>query len=353
MSIGDETLRLARDLRVTVGAEVDAAVRALVKAWALAWDEIAGAWADAAADLAAASQDGAWPDAWTVARHDRAVAALAAAQEQIEQLANLTGVTVSDAAGRVVHATPAHEAQILASQLPAAAGTRAELAARFNRVDSTALAWIVERTTEQVIADATTLGAVAGEQMRRTLILGVAVGDHPTVAARRMLHRAEGTFAGGLTRALTITRTEILDAHRAASMASHLANRDVLAGWVWLAQLDTRTCPSCLAQHGTVHGVDDTGPDDHPQGRCARMPKTRTWRELGFDLDEPADLVPDAQTWFAGLSRDQQLQVMGPTRMQALDAGAAWSDLTQRRTAAGWRDSWVPTPARDLLARVS
>lgn len=323
-----------------------------MKAWARAWDEIHQAWSDAAMDLANASGDGAWPDQWTIARHERAAAALLAANDQIADLSRLTGVTVTDAVGRAVDFTPEFEAQIIASQLPRAAGTRADLVARFNRVDAESLRWIVERSTEQVIVDATSLNVYAQEQMRRTLIRGVALGDNPRQAARRMVRQAEGAFNGGLTRALTIARTEILDAHRASAAASHLANRDVLSGWVWLAQLDTRTCPSCLARHGTEHPLDETGPNDHPQGRCARMPKARSWRDLGIDLDEPADITPDAQAWFDGLSRDEQLQVMGPARLQALDAGAPWDSLAQQRTNPGWRDSWAPTPARDLLALV-
>lgn len=354
MAINDETLRLGRQLRIRVGAEVDQVVRELVQAWARAWDEVHGAWNDAAMDLAkyASLDDGQWPDAWTIARHERAQAALLATYDEVLQLAEFTGVTVSDAVGRVVTDTPEWHARIIASQFPATADREA-LVARFNRVDRFALSAIVERTTQQVTSTMWLLPYQAQEQMRRVLIRGVALGDNPRRAAAEMVARAEGTFNGGLTRALTIARTEMLDAHRSAGAASHFANADVLTGWVWLAQLDTRTCPSCLAMHGTEHNLDEVGPMDHQQGRCARMPKTKTWRDLGIDLDEPADITPDAKAWFDGLSRADQTKVMGPDRLAALDAGVPWHDLAQRRTTPGWRDSWAPTPARDLLARVS
>lgn len=353
MSINDETLRLARKLRIRVDGEVNQAVRELVRAWARAWDEIHAAWADAAMDLAAASRDGAWPDPWTVARSERAAAALLAANEQIASLAEFAGVTVTDAVGRVVEFTPEAQAQILASQLPPEAGTRAALVGRFDRVDPGSLGWIVERSTEQIASSTRMLSVAAQDQMRRALVRGVAVGDNPRVAARRMVRAVEGQFNGGLTRALTIARTEILDAHRSGAAAAHFANADVLTGWVWLAQLDRRTCPSCLAMHGTEHNLEETGPNDHQNGRCARMPKVKPWADLGFDIPEPADVTPDAQAWFGALGRDEQLQIMGPSRLAALDAGTPWHDLAQRRTSSGWRDSWVPTPARDLLARVS
>ena len=52
MAVDDETIRLARKLRIHIDSEVDATVRALVTAWARAWDEIHAAWADAMMDLA-------------------------------------------------------------------------------------------------------------------------------------------------------------------------------------------------------------------------------------------------------------------------------------------------------------
>ena len=76
MSINDETLRLARKMRVTidqtVDQSVDQSVRGLVRAWARAWDEIHDAWADAMMDLAQASSDGQWPNTWQIAQADRA-----------------------------------------------------------------------------------------------------------------------------------------------------------------------------------------------------------------------------------------------------------------------------------------
>jgi hypothetical protein len=89
------------------------------------------------------------------------------------------------------------------------------------------------------------------------------------------------------------------------------------------------------------------------QGRCARLPKTKTWAELGFDIPEPPSLLPDAGEVFAGLPQADRLAIMGPTRLHALDDGlASLADMATRRRTPGWRDSWAPTPARGLLARV-
>lgn len=352
MSVDDTTLRLARKLRVKVGAEVDGTVRQIVQAWARAWDEIHGVWADALMDLAKASTDGQWPAPWEVARAERAQAALLAATDQIVELANFVGVTVTDATGRVVTATAPLEAEIIAAQMPSLAGKRVDLAAQFNRLDDLALARIVERTAQQVTSATWALSISATDAMKRALVRGIAVGDHPERVARDMLERARGEFNGGLARALTIARTEMLDAHREAARGQHIANADVLAGWQWLAQLDKRTCPSCWAKHGSMHDLTEQGPNDHQNGRCARLPVLKSWRALGFDIDEPPSVVPDAQAVFGDLSRADQLAIMGPGRLAALDAGAPWAEMSQRRVTTGWRASYGPTPVQDLLARV-
>lgn len=354
MAINDETLRLAKAMRITIDAEVDATTRTVVRAWARAWDEIRATWAEALMDLAAAAQNGQWPSRMDIVRAERAQAALLAATDAIGDLAEQTGVHVTDAVGRVVNMTPEWQAQLLASQMPPEAGTRADLVTRFDRMDPLTLSRITERTAQQITAATYRLSVSAQDAIRRTLIRGVVVGDNPRKAAREMLRRTEGAFNGGLTRALTIARTEILDAHRETAQGAQVANEDVMASWIWQAQLDARTCPSCWGMHGTEHDIAEHGPDDHQQGRCARLPKTKTWRELGFDLDEPASILPDARTVFDGLPQVQRLAIMGPARLQALDDGlVGMLDMAQRRSTPGWRDSWAPTPARDLLLRVA
>lgn len=83
--------------------------------------------------------------------------------------------------------------------------------------------------------------------------------------------------------------------------------------------------------------------------RCARTPKVKPWRDLGFDIDEPADLIPDARTRFTDLPRATQLQIMGPGRLAALDRGqVAWPDLARRQSNPGWRDSYTPAPVSAL-----
>lgn len=349
MAVGDETIRLARKLRITIAAETDQATRVLVRAWVAAWDELHTTWADLSMDIAQAAAGGVWPSPSMILRERRAAEALAAANAAIGDLAAEAGVTVVDAVGRVVDATPGWESQLIASQYHPDV-TRASLVGVFDRVDPRALTSVVERTTARIQSATWRLELSAQDAMRRALIHGVATGLNPKVAARLMVRRVEGAFNGGLTRALTIARTEILDAYRAAAMESQLANRDVLAGWEWYAQLDERTCPACWAMHGTVFDLTEDGPLDHQQGRCARMPITKPWAALGYPgVPEPPSVVPDATVVFDSLTPDQQLRILGPGRLAAYRAGAPLTAMATRRVTNGWRDSYVPTNAGWLM----
>jgi len=349
MPITRQTLRLSDELRVVIAGNVGRVTRDLVEAWVRAWEQIEDAWAKGIDDLVEASVDGRWPDQSQILRASRAQRALEVARREIIALADFAGVTVVTSLPDVVGPAAAWQARLIASQLPPVAGDQASLAVGFDRVSADAIGAIVERSTEQITARTRFLEPHATEAMRQTLIRGVAIGDNPRTAARLMLRRAEGVFNGGLTRALGIARTEMLDAYRSGAAAGQFANADVLAGWVWTAQLDSRTCPSCWSMHGSEHPLDEMGPSDHQQGRCARVPKIKTWRELGFNLAEPVDLLPDARRVFAALPEATKLTIMGPARLHALNAGtASWSDLSMVRSTTGWRDSHVPRPAREL-----
>lgn len=349
MPIRQPTLRVGTQLRVAVGTAADQATRDLTAAWARAWDTLSKAMTDAILDvLALAGRLGRWPPPWELRHIARLQRALLEAQEALTQLGQRTGVTVVDSAGQAIHATVDAEPRLIASQLPAA--QRVDAAASFAaRILPQAIDAIVARTTGQIHATTWPLSVEAVDAMRRELALGVATGAHPNTTARAMLGRVEGAFNGGLTRAINIARTETLDAYRVTSQYTHSANSDVLSGWQWMCTLSSRTCPACLAKNGTVYPVVQPGPLGHQQCRCARMPKVRTWRDLGINLDEPADTFPDARAWFAEQPEATQLHIMGAGRLELLRSGAVgWDDLATRRQPAGWRPNYVPTPVRDL-----
>ena len=349
MAINRSTLRLLRRLQVTVGTEADAAVRSLTNSWVRSWDELSGAWQVGVQDaVAKAAASGKWPSAWELARTERLRQATLASEEALLKLGEQTGVTVADGAGQVIAATADLEPALIASQLPAA--EQAAAAARFAaNVAPTVLSAMTARTQSQIVATSRPLSGAASEAMRRELVRGIAVGTNPRQAASAMVARVQGAFEGGLVRAVTIARTEMLDAYRATSTLTHAANGDVVSAWIWHADLGPRCCPACWSMHGRVFPADVPGPWGHPQCRCARLPKTRTWRELGFNIDEPADTVVNARTRFFKLPHADQRTIMGPGRLELLRSGRVdWADLSGLRVSKEWRPSYAPSAVRDL-----
>jgi SPP1 gp7 family putative phage head morphogenesis protein len=350
VAISRSTLALLRSLRVTIGAEADEAVRAITRGWVRAWDELAPAWRAAILDVVAqAAANQRWPSAFELRRIERLATSARASQEALIRLSREAGVIITDGAGRIIKVDADMEPRLIASQLPAA--ERPAALVRFaGRIGPGALSAIVARTTGQITSTLRPLSAEAYEAMQRALIQGIAVGDNPRTVARDMLARVEGAFNGGLSRAVVISRTEMLDAYRAASAYSHAVNSDVLAGWTWTATLDRRTCVSCWSMHGRTFPLDTPGPLDHQSGRCARCPQTRSWSDLGFrGISEPPSAMSDARAKFDSLPRDQQLAIMGPARLAALQSGRlAWDDLAVQRHSTGWRTSYVPVRVSDL-----
>lgn len=354
MAITDQTLRIDSSIRVRIARHVDDATRQLVSHWIDAWALLSPYWIDVMDAIAAEEAAGRTPTVTQLLAKDRTLAALIATRRALEDLSRIAGITILSDLDVLTEYSATQQLRLITSQLPtgeAAAALRASLI----RADPAQIAAIVARTTQQVTSFASTMTDIGVAAIRSELIYGVQLGFGPRKTAGRMfdgvrmvedLHRV---FNFTLNRALVISRTETLDAHRAAAALGQQANADVLQGWMWLAQLDTRTCPSCWSQSGSIHPLSESGPDDHQQGRCARMPVAKPWKELGFAIPEPPPVVPDAQEVFAGLSEAEQVAIMGKQRLAMLQDGRlSWDELSLRRTTPGWRDSYGVRPLRNV-----
>lgn len=348
MAITSETLAAATRARQMIRELTDAQMLELVGAWVGAWDSIKEDFEEALADLETLGSQRLTRA--EMARNRKLASALSQAEEVLEDLFQLTDSVVARDLLLAVRDTVPAQQLIMQSQLPTADQVAPGVNLQLDAPAPDALNAIILRSTETVHSLTQPLAGWVAQQMKQELVRGITLGKNPRAVARRLIKNTEGQFNGGLSRAMNIARTEMLDAHREASRALSRANTDILTGWVWTCTLDARTCPSCLSKHGTEYPVDQFGPDDHQMGRCARVDKVKSWKELGFNIEEPASAFQDSKEWYDNLTEGTQLSIMGPTRQRLLAEGKIdWSELSVLRKTDGWRDSQGVRSVKDLL----
>jgi SPP1 gp7 family putative phage head morphogenesis protein len=340
VAVSKATLRHARTIRVVIDDHVEAALRDLVEAWGLAWDTVVDEWKAAAADLAATVPAGGWHTRASVLRNVRAQNALQLTMQALDELAQHAGVRILRDMPMILDSQEDLLLKLIGSELP----DGVEIG--WSRVSAGQLDAIVKRAACQIESSLKPLPRDVAAQMKQELIRGVITGSNPNKVASLLVNRLGARFTGGLWRARNIARTEMLDASRAAALQSRQANSDVLAGWRWMCSLASRTCPACLSMNGQLFPIDEPGPDDHPSGRCTAVPVTKSWRDLGIDLDEPAPVFPDAKAWFGQQSTKTQTDIMGAARLDAYNKGRiGWDQLAVQRDNPGWRRSYVTAKA--------
>jgi SPP1 gp7 family putative phage head morphogenesis protein len=139
----------------------------------------------------------------------------------------------------------------------------------------------------------------------QAIIDGVGSGYNP----RKIADAIEGAFGGGLTDALRNTRTVQLWSYRESARANYQAS-GVVDGWIWWAELDADTCEACVAEHGSIHDLDEQL-DGHYNCRCAPIPF----------IEGVTPEVGTGEDYFNGLSEDEQKSMLGPGKYDAFKAG--------------------------------
>lgn len=103
-------------------------------------------------------------------------------------------------------------------------------------------------------------------------------------------------------------------------------NNDLISGVRWVSTLDTRTSETCIALDGQTFPVDEgPRPPAHLNCRSCTTPIIKSWRELGFDIDELPEAtrasmdgqVPESETygsWLKRQSAETQTDVLGASR---------------------------------------
>lgn len=135
------------------------------------------------------------------------------------------------------------------------------------------------------------------------IITGVSTGKNPRVIADDI----QNAFGRGLTDALRNVRTVQIKSYQDSARANYIATDGIVTGWVWMANLGGNPCASCIAQHGTIHDLDETL-DDHYNGECAPLPYIP---EFGNPIDQ------SGKDWFDSLPEKEQIAILGADKHAA------------------------------------
>jgi hypothetical protein len=168
--------------------------------------------------------------------------------------------------------------------------------------------------------------------------------------------------------AISLVRTYVQSANVGAMEAIYQANREVVKGVQWVATMEVGgsrgrgTCLRCAALDGQKFAWNEERPPCpmHIRCRCVLIAVMLSWRELGLDIDDmeeryrPWTRRPDMSidagrpggtilehgfhqgnfaSWFARLSSEDQLSIVGPGRFGLLRSGTiSFGDLANRST---------------------
>jgi SPP1 gp7 family putative phage head morphogenesis protein len=174
----------------------------------------------------------------------------------------------------------------------------------------------------------------AEKDLRKMLVTGMAIG----LGSDEMRRHLRTVMGRNLVRANTIIRTEIHRAHRESTRAAFKANSGHLNGWIWMADLSARTCAACWAMHGTKHSLDESM-GTHPNCRCTMMPWTKSFAELGINVDPSLETrveVPTGSDVFSNLSLRDKIAILGPEGYDAYRQGAQLTDFVRVTKSDDW-----------------
>ena len=204
------------------------------------------------------------------------------------------------------------------------------------------------------------------------LIEGMMLGYNP----RKIAPMIRDALGVQLSRALTISRTEIMRAQRMATEANYQANADIVKGWRWQAEVNG-ACPVCLAMHGTEHPLTEKM-SSHPNCRCCQTPLTLSWEEIGEqfgmnfsgvekagpsfeEIAKKYKMTPEqiaryqtrnmiGEAYFETLSMEEQRKVLGPAKWLAWKDGKfAFGDIVKPTFNATWGEGKGVASLADLM----
>lgn len=141
--------------------------------------------------------------------------------------------------------------------------------------------------TQFRFANAVRLGAAQGETTQQIVSRVVGKGGMP------------GVMQTSRANAYSLVHTSVQAVANAARLATFKKNSEVIECLVWLATLDSHTCPLCAARDLKEYTLDEQQPIGHSLSwdggpgaihfgdRCVVTTKSKTFAQLGLDIPEP------------------------------------------------------------------
>lgn len=141
-----------------------------------------------------------------------------------------------------------------------------------------------------------------------------------------------------------VVNTAIAHTANVARQKTAEANQDILKGVKWSSTLDSRTTLICISRDGRMFPpLTGPRPPAHWNCRSSMVPVTKSWQELGIDLDEAPPgtrasmngQVPADMTYGEWLKRqpvDIQNEVLGEKRAALFRKGGLGMDKFVSRT---------------------
>lgn len=322
-----DVLSLAARYRAALLAQDTAALARLVTAYAGIARRLQGAIDALGMELAGLDTA---PTRGQVLRMARYKALLEQVQDELTRYQAFAGVEMSTAARAAIDLAQRHARGLVDAQ----AGVRVA----WNRLDIDTIESLLGflDPAGPLYKRLENLSPFMAQRVADTILENIALGHNPRAWAGLIRDQ----LGVGLSQALTMARTVQIKSYQEATRANYVANADIVQSWIWYAELDADVCMSCVAQHGSVHPLDESL-NDHHNGRCTAIP----WV---VDADNPVG--QGGQEWFDSLSADEQRAMMGNSKHDAYTAGTFdFGAQSATHTDDIYGELRVETPLRDLV----
>ena len=186
--------------------------------------------------------------------------------------------------------------------------------------------WFKSLSQDQMksISDAIAIGYTENETISQIVT---------RIRGTKALNYTDGILTTNKRNAEAIVRTAISHVSNFSRKQVYMANDEVIKGVKWVATLDSRTTLICSSRDGKVYAIDKVPPiPAHFNCRSSTVPVLKSWRELGFNVDELPESTRSSldgqvpaettyQSWLKNKPASFQDEVLGKTKGQLFRKG--------------------------------